>query len=65
MSLPAGGGGVAYLVEVYTDLRTDCVRQGHALGQKEHEADRWVAATAIWFEHDHPPTGCGLGVRSC
>lgn len=38
------------LVEVYTDLRTDCVRQGHALGQKEHEADRWVAATAIWFD---------------
>jgi len=37
------------LVAVYTDLRTTCVRNGHALGQKEHEADRWVAATALWL----------------
>jgi predicted nucleic acid-binding protein len=37
------------LVEVYADLRTTCVRAGHALGQKEHEADRWVAATALWL----------------
>ena len=22
---------------------------GHALGQKDHEADRWVAATAMWL----------------
>ena len=23
---------------------------GHGLGQKEHEADRWVAATAVWLQ---------------
>lgn len=38
------------LVEVYADLRTTCVRRGHALGQKVHEADRWVAATALWLD---------------
>jgi hypothetical protein len=30
-------------------LRCWCVRAGHALGQKDHEADRWVAATAMWL----------------
>jgi predicted nucleic acid-binding protein len=30
-------------------LRAWCVRAGHGLGQKDHEADRWVAATAIWL----------------
>jgi len=30
-----------------TQLRADCVDAGHALGQKEHTADRWIAATAI------------------
>lgn len=35
------------LTDIYIDLRTWCVRNGHGLGQKEHEADRWVAATAI------------------
>jgi predicted nucleic acid-binding protein len=39
----------AELVEVYADLRSGCVRVGHGLGQKEHEADRWVAATALWL----------------
>jgi tRNA(fMet)-specific endonuclease VapC len=38
------------LVEAYASLRTWCVRTGHGLGQKEHEADRWVAATAIWLQ---------------
>jgi len=38
------------LVEVYASLRTWCVRTGHGLGQKEHEADRWVAATAVWLQ---------------
>jgi predicted nucleic acid-binding protein len=37
------------LVHVYAGLRTRCVRDGHGLGQKVHEADRWVAATAIWL----------------
>lgn len=35
------------LVETYCDLRAWCVRNGHGLGHKEHEADRWIAATAI------------------
>lgn len=38
------------LVAVHVDLRTACVRSGHALGQKEHDADRWVAATAVWLD---------------
>ncbi|MET0715990.1 MAG: PIN domain-containing protein [Mycetocola sp.] len=35
------------LINTYARLRTDCWRVGHALAQKEHDADRWVAATAI------------------
>ncbi|MGB3053332.1 MAG: PIN domain-containing protein [Acidimicrobiales bacterium] len=38
------------LVEVtdaYVGLRTWCVREGHGLGAKDHEADRWVAAVAL------------------
>ena len=35
------------LVAVYAQLRADCVAAGHALGQKAHTADRWIAATAI------------------
>ncbi len=35
------------LVHQYVELRTWCVRNGHGLGHKNHEADRWVAATAI------------------
>jgi predicted nucleic acid-binding protein len=35
------------LVDVYATLRTWCVKYGHGLGQKDHEADRWIAATAI------------------
>ncbi len=37
------------LIEVYADLRSSCMRDGHALGQKIHEADRWVVATALWL----------------
>lgn len=29
------------------ELRASCLAAGHALGQKVHEADRWIAATAI------------------
>ena len=29
------------------ELRADCVMRGNALGDKVHEADRWVAVTAI------------------
>lgn len=35
------------LVASYAQLRADCERVGHALGQRIHDADRWVAATAI------------------
>jgi predicted nucleic acid-binding protein len=38
------------LIDTYASLRAACVRTGHGLGQKEHEADRWVAATAIWLQ---------------
>lgn len=35
------------LISVYADLRVACYRAGHALGQREHDADRWIAATAL------------------
>lgn len=35
------------LIAVYVELRATCERSGHALGQREHDADRWVAATAL------------------
>jgi predicted nucleic acid-binding protein len=39
-----------HLTEAYATLRAWCVRTGHGLGQKQHEADRWVAATALWLQ---------------
>jgi predicted nucleic acid-binding protein len=35
------------LVATYARLRVDCERIGHALAQRQHDADRWVAATAV------------------
>jgi predicted nucleic acid-binding protein len=35
------------LVSIYAELRTWATRQGHPIAAKPHEADRWVAATAI------------------
>ena len=35
------------LMKVCATLRDDCEKAGHPLGQKIHEADRWIAATAI------------------
>jgi len=35
------------LVHICPQLRADCKAAGHALGQREHNADRWIAATAI------------------
>lgn len=35
------------LMQVCAELRASCERAGQALGQKIHEADRWIAATAI------------------
>lgn len=37
----------ADLIAVCAELRSECVSAGHALGQSEHNADRWIAATAI------------------
>jgi len=33
-------------VFTYAQLRVDCQRIGHALSQRAHDADRWIAATA-------------------
>lgn len=35
------------LVQTYAQLRSDCEALGHALAQRHHDADRWIAATAI------------------
>jgi tRNA(fMet)-specific endonuclease VapC len=35
------------LIAVYAQLRVECQRAGHGLAQREHDADRWIAATAI------------------
>lgn len=35
------------LILTYARLRADCERIGHALAQGDHNADRWVAATAL------------------
>lgn len=35
------------LVRAYADLRVACERTGRALGQRDHDADRWIAATAL------------------
>jgi len=35
------------LIASYSNLRVACTEAGHALHQREHDADRWIAATAI------------------
>ena len=35
------------LIDAYAKLRVDCWRIGHALAQRNHDADRWIAAPAI------------------
>jgi len=35
------------LVLIYAQLRADCESAGQALAQREHNGDRWIAATAI------------------
>ena len=35
------------IIRTYAELRVACQRAGHALSQREHDADRWIAATAI------------------
>jgi len=34
------------LVALRAQLRADCAAIGHALAQREHNGDRWIAATA-------------------
>lgn len=35
------------LIATYAHLRVACTEAGHALHQREHDADRWIAATVI------------------
>jgi predicted nucleic acid-binding protein len=35
------------LVVLHAQLRVECELIGHALGAREHNADRWIAATAL------------------
>jgi predicted nucleic acid-binding protein len=35
------------LILTYAQLRAHCARMGHALAQRDHDADRWVEATAL------------------
>lgn len=35
------------LLVVYAQLRVECQHLGHALSQRDHDADRWIAATAL------------------
>jgi tRNA(fMet)-specific endonuclease VapC len=35
------------MMQVCAALRVRCERDGHGLGRKIHEADRWIAATAL------------------
>ena len=51
-----------------------CVKAWHVLGQREHEADRWVAVTAIWpqpawprahGQAEPPPRFRGSAPRNC
>ena len=37
------------LVNVCASLRNKCRRQGHALSDKIHDSDRWIASTAIRY----------------
>ena len=40
------------LMAICAELRNTCEQAGHGLGQKVHEADRWVAATALRLKVD-------------
>ena len=40
------------LMQRCAELRHECERVGHPLGQKVHEADRWIAATALYLNVD-------------
>lgn len=40
------------LMSICAEIRNTCEQAGHGLGQKVHEADRWVAATALRLKVD-------------
>lgn len=40
------------LIRVCAELRASCESLGQALGHKIHEADRWIAATALRLKID-------------
>ncbi|MCA1842587.1 MAG: hypothetical protein LC792_05245 [Actinobacteria bacterium] len=51
------------LVEKDVVLRVRCQRSGHALAQRNHDADHWVAATAMashWRPRRHLRNAPGL-----
>lgn len=35
------------VVDVFARLTADCAKKGHGLGDKLHNADRWIAACAV------------------
>jgi predicted nucleic acid-binding protein len=35
------------LLDAYVELRVACEQAGHALAATDHDADRWIAATAL------------------
>ena len=37
------------LLSAYVELRYECARIGHGLSHNDHEADRWIAASALWL----------------
>jgi predicted nucleic acid-binding protein len=41
-----------HLMRTCAELRASRERASHALGQKIHEADRWIAATALRLKTD-------------
>jgi predicted nucleic acid-binding protein len=42
------------LIAVHAPLRADCRTAGRALAQREHNADRWIAATRAAQDGDKP-----------
>jgi hypothetical protein len=44
------------LVVLHAQLRVECELIGHALGAREHNADRWIAATALRLNVPSSPT---------
>ncbi len=58
------------LIEAVADLRNECRSVGHALHQRGHNADLWIAGAALHWNlplvaHDSVFIGCpGLDLRS-